>query len=214
MTITWYGHSCFKISNQGGHLTIITDPFDKKIGLTPPRGNAHIITVSHDHFDHNNTKAISGEPFIIDTPGEYEVEGIRVLGVSGYHDKKEGEERGLNTMYLMKVDDIRICHLGDMGQEKLTDKQLELIGDVDVLMIPVDGVYTINAKEAVKIIKQIEPNIIIPMHYKLPGLTEKLADVKDFLKEMGLNGQEPVDKLTLKKKDLIGKEMEVVVFKF
>jgi len=214
MTITWYGHSCFKIANQGGHLTIITDPFDKKIGLTPPRGNADIITISHDHFDHNNAKAISGEPFVIETPGEYEIKGIRILGVAGYHDKDKGKERGSNTIYLIKVDSIKICHLGDMGQEKLTDKQLELIGDVDILMVPVDGVYTISAKEAVKIIKQIEPSVVIPMHYKLPGLTEKLAEVKDFLKEMGLNGQEAVDKLTLKKNDLANREMEVVVFKF
>jgi len=214
MTITWYGHSCFKITNQGGHLTIITDPFDKKIGLTPPRGNADIVTVSHDHFDHNNIKAISGDPFIIETPGEYEVKDIRVLGISGYHDKIKGKEKGSNIIYLIKVDGIRICHLGDFGQEKLNNKQLELINSADILIIPVGGVYTINAKEAVKIIKQIEPTIVIPMHYKLPNLTEKLADVKDFLKEIGSNGQIAVDKLTLKKKDLINKAMEVVLFKF
>jgi len=213
MTITWYGHSCFKISNQGGHLIIITDPFDKKIGLTPPRGNADVVTISHDHYDHNNIKAISGEVFVIKNPGEYEIKEIGITGLASYHDKDKGEKRGLNTIYLIKVDDIRICHLGDLGQEKLTDRQLETLGQVDILMIPVDGVYTLTAKEAVKIIKQVEPNIVIPMHYKLPGLTEKLADLKDFLKEMGLNGQTPVDRLTLKKKDLINKEMEVVVFK-
>ena len=181
MTITWYGHSCFKIDNQGGHLTIITDPFDKKIGLTPPRGNADIITISHNHYDHNNVKAISGEPFVIETPGEYEVKEIRILGVPGYHDNEKGKERGINIIYLIKIDGIKICHLGDMGQEKLTDKQLELINDVDILMIPVGGVYTIDAKKAVKIIKQIEPSIIIPMHYKLPGLTEELAKVDGVL---------------------------------
>ncbi|MBU1563696.1 MBL fold metallo-hydrolase [Patescibacteria group bacterium] len=117
-------------------------------------------------------------------------------------------------MYLIKVDDIIVCHLGDFGQEKLTDRQLEVIGDIDILMIPVDGVCTLNAREAVKVIKQIEPNIVIPMHYKLPNLTEKFADVKDFLKEIGLNGEEKVDKLTLKKKDLNNEEMKVVVFKY
>ena len=192
----------------------MTDPFDKKIGLTPPRGSVDIVTVSHDHFDHNNVKAVGGEPFIIDGPGEYEVKGMRITGIASYHDKKKGEERGLNTIYLIKVDGIRTCHLGDLGQEKLTDSQLEAIGDIDVLMIPVDGVYTLSAREAVKIVKQIEPGIVIPMHYKLPGLTEKLADVKDFLKEAGLNGEKPVDKLTLKKKDLNNKEMEVVIFKY
>ena len=214
MIITWYGHSCFKIANQGGHLTVMTDPFDKKIGLTPPRGSVNIVTISHDHYDHNNIKTVSGDPFIIDGPGEYEIEGIRITGISSYHDKKKGEERGLNTIYLIKVDDIIVCHLGDFGQEKLTDRQLEVIGDIDILMIPVDGVCTLNAREAVKVIKQIEPNIVIPMHYKLPNLTEKFADVKDFLKEIGLNGEEKVDKLTLKKKDLNNEEMKVVVFKY
>jgi len=214
MTITWYGHSCFKINNQGGRITIITDPFDKKIGLIPPRGNADVVTISHNHFDHNNIKAISGDVFAVEGPGEYEIKGIRIMGISSYHDKKEGQERGLNTIYVIKVDGIKICHLGDMGQEKLTDKQLESIGSVDVLMIPVDGVSTMNAREAVKVVKQVDPIIVIPMHYKLPGLTVKFNDVKDFLKEIGLNGQQAVDKLILKKKDLIGKEMEVVIFKY
>ncbi|MFH1938078.1 MAG: MBL fold metallo-hydrolase [Patescibacteria group bacterium] len=213
MTISWYGHSCFKIANQGGHLTIITDPFDKKIGLNPPRGNVDIVVVSHDHHDHNNIKTITGNPFIINSPGEYEVKGISILGCSSFHDDKKGKERGTNTIYLIKMDKIRICHLGDFGQEKLTDKQLEKIGQVDILMIPVGGTYTIGAKEAFKITKQLEPNVIIPMHYKLPGLKINLADVKDFLKEMGLNGKPPVDKLTIKRKDLDSKEMEVVVFK-
>jgi L-ascorbate metabolism protein UlaG (beta-lactamase superfamily) len=213
MTISWYGHSCFKISNQGGHLTIITDPFDKSIGLTPPRGNADIITVSHDHNDHNNIKAISGDPFIINGPGEYEIKGIRVIGCSSYHDEKQGQERGLNTIYLMEIDKIRICHLGDFGQQRLSDSQLETIGQVDILIIPVGGIYTIGPREVMKATEQIEPGIIIPMHYKLPGLRFDLADLKEFLKEAGVNGKTAVDKLTLKKKDLVGKEMEIVVMK-
>jgi L-ascorbate metabolism protein UlaG (beta-lactamase superfamily) len=213
MTITWYGHACFKITNQGGHLTVITDPFDKKIGLTPPRGTADVVSISHDHYDHNNVKAISPDPFVINGPGEYEVKEIRVTGILSYHDQKKGEERGTNTIYLMEIDRIRVCHLGDLGQAKLTDKQLEAIGQVDILMIPVGGKYSLGAAEAVKVIKQIEPHLIIPMHYKLPGLTIDLANVKDFLKEMGLNGKQAVDRLTIKKKDLILKEMEVVVMK-
>lgn len=213
MTISWYGHSCFKIANQGGHLTIIIDPFDKKIGLNPPRASADIVIVSHDHDDHSNVKTITGNPFLIDSPGEYEIKGISILGCSSFHDDKKGRERGINIIYLIKMDKIRICHLGDFGQEKLTDKQLEKIGQVDILMIPVGGTYTIGPREAFKIIKQLEPNVIIPMHYKLPGLKINLADVKDFLKEMGLNGQPPIDKLTIKRKDLTSKEMEVILFK-
>ena len=214
MIINWYGHSCFKITNQGGHLIIITDPFDKKIGLNPPRCSADIVTVSHQHDDHNNTKAITGmeesKPFIVDSPGEYEIKGVSIIGCRSFHDKEKKEQ---NVIYLMEVDKIRICHLGDFGQEKLEDKQVEKIGNVDVLMIPVGGNYTIGAKEAVKIVSQIDPRIVIPIHYKLPGLKIELADVKEFLKEMGLNGVPPVDKLTIKKKDLLGKEMEVVVMK-
>lgn len=213
MTINWYGHSCFKITSQGGHLAIITDPFEAEIGLRPPRGAADIITVSHAHHDHNNIKSVSGTPFIIDGPGEYEIKGIRILGLSSFHDKKQGQERGTNTIYLIEVDKIRICHLGDFGQERLANGQLETIGQVDILMIPVGGNYTIDAKEAVKVAEQIEPHLIIPMHYKLAGLKIDLAGLDKFLKEVGLNKKPAVDKLTLKKKDLIGKEMEVVVMK-
>ena len=176
MIINWYGHSCFKIANQGGHLVIIIDPFDKGVGLNPPKGNADIIAVSHDNKEHNNIKAMSGEPFIINGPGEYEVKNIRIIGVSSFQ----------NTIYLIETDGIRICHLGDLRQERLTDRQLEAIGQVDVLMAPVGGGETIGAKEAAKISKQIEPQIIIPMRYKLPGLKENLAGVDEFLKEMGL----------------------------
>ena len=214
MTISWYGHSCFKITNQGGHLTIITDPFDKKIGLNPPRCSADIITVSHDHNDHNNVKTITGVsdsgPFIVNSPGEYEIKGIGIVGCSSFHDKEEKES---NIIYSIEVDKIRICHLGDLGQEKLTDKQLEAIGQVDILMIPVGGKFTIGVKQAVKVINQVETNIIIPIHYKLPGLKINLDDVKVFLKEMGLNGEPAVDKLTIKKKDLADKEREVVIMK-
>ena len=213
MTITWYGHSCFKIANQGGHLTVITDPFDKNIGLTPPRGSADIVTVSHHHSDHDNIKAISGAPFIVDGPGEYEIKGVEIVGVLSFHDSKKGAERGQNTIYVIKMDRIKICHLGDLGQERLSDRQLEAIGQVDVLMTPIGGNYTIGAKEAAKISKQIEPQIIIPMHYKYPGLKLDLSGLDEFLKEMGLEEKTAVEKLTLKKKDLTNGDMKVVVMK-
>ena len=212
MTITWYGQSCFKITNQGGHLTIITDPFDKKIGLIPPRGNADIVTVSHDHFDHNNIEAISGDPFIIETPGEYEVKGIRILGVSGYHDNVKGKDKGSNTMYLIKIDDLKICHFGDIGQEKLTNRQLELISDVDILMIPVGGVYTINAKEAVKIIGQVEPRIVIPSCHKSGMGKIKADEVNIFVKEFGVKAEE-IDKLKVSKKDLPQDDVKLFILK-
>ncbi len=213
MTINWYGHSCFRISNQGGRLTIITDPFDKSIGLTPPRVSADIVAVSHGHYDHNNIGAISGEPFVVEGPGEYEIRGAQITGINSFHDRKEGQERGANTIYVMEVDGIRVCHLGDLGQEKLTDKQLEAIGLVDVLMAPVGGNYTLGAKEAARVSNRLEPHIVIPMHYKLSQLKIDLAKVDDFLKEMGLEGVKPVDKITIKEKDLAGKKTEVVLMK-
>lgn len=212
MTITWYGHSCFKIANQGGHITIITDPFSKDIGLTPPRGNADIVTVSHQHPDHNNIKSISAEPFLVANPGEYEIKGVSITGVSSSHDSNKAKDQGLNTIYLIEMDKIRLCHLGDIGQP-LTNEQLEKIGAVDILMICVGGKTTINAAKAQTVVEQIEPSIIIPMHYKLPGLTMALDPVDKFLKEMGVGRKKSVDRLTVKKKDIIGKEMEVVVMK-
>ena len=125
MIINWYGHSCFRITNQGGHLIIITDPFDKKIGLNPPRCGADIVTISHQHDDHNNIKTITGmeesKPFIIDSPGEYEIKGVSLIGCHSFHDEEKKEQ---NIIYIMEVDKIRICHLGDFGQDKLEDKQI------------------------------------------------------------------------------------------
>ena len=222
MTINWYGHSCFKITNQGGHLTLITNPFNKSIGLSPPRGNADIAAVSRDCEEYNNIKAISGAPFIINGPGEYEIKNIRVVGVSSFLDssaqknttaKGAKKKKGFNTIYLIEIDKIRICHLGDLEQERLTDRQLETIGQVDILIAPIGGGDTIGAKEAAKISKQIEPQIIIPARYKLPGLKENLAGVDEFLKEMGVEEKTSVNKLTLKKKDLTNGGMEVVVMK-
>jgi len=213
MIITWYGHSCFKI--QSGEIILITDPFDKSIGLTPPRGQVNIVTISHHHYDHDNLETlIAANPFVIDGPGEYEIKGINVMGLATFHDNKQGQERGNNTAYLIEVEGIKICHLGDLGQEKLTDEQLEFINGVDILIIPVGGVYTIDGEQAVRIINQIEPKIVIPMHYKIPGLNIKLDGVDAFLKEIGMTKIQPVDKLTVKKKDLLEKEeTEVVVMK-
>lgn len=213
MTISWYGHSCFKITNRGGHLAIITDPFDKGLGLSVPRSSADIVTVSTDKSDHNNIQAVSGTPFLVDGPGEYEVKGIRIFGCSSLPDKKESQDKKINTIYLIEMEKIRICHLGCFNQERLENGQLEAIGQVDILIIPVGGHETIGGKEAVRVVEQIEPHLVIPMHYKLPGLKKELSGLDGFLKERGLNNKTTLDKLVLKKRDLTGKEMEVVVLK-
>lgn len=211
MIISWCGHSCFKL--ESGEVIVITDPFPKKIGLKPFQGKADIITVSHDHWDHNNISAIKGTPFIVSGPGEYEIKKVIIQGIPSFHDKTKGKDRGQNTIYLIQIGQVRICHLGDLGQN-LQDDQLEKIGQVDILIIPVGGTFTIASDEAPKIINQIEPRIIIPMHYQLPELklSAKISPVAKFLKEMGVSPK-PVEKLVVRKKDLVQEETEVVVMK-
>lgn len=215
MKIAWYGQSCFKLivkANNGDKIIIFTDPFDKSIGLTPPRGNANLITVSHDHYDHNNVKALSGDPFIVEGPGEYDVKGVFIKGVYSFHDGSKGSERGANTIYVIKTEELNICHLGDLGQASLSSEQLDQIGDIDILMIPVGGVYTINGNEAVQIINQIEPKIVIPMHYKIPMLKEKINSVNRFLEEIGTQ-KETTEELSIQRKDIVEEEMRVIVMK-
>lgn len=211
MKIIWHGHSCFKIVTKDA--SIIIDPFSKDIGLKPPHCEANIVIVSHDHYDHNNISALRGSPFAINGPGEHELREVAILGIDSFHDAKGGKEQGLNTIFIIEAEDIRICHLGDLGQKELANGQLEKLGEVDVLMIPVGGIYTIDNERAAAIINQIEPKIVIPMHYKVPGLNIKLQGVENFLKEMGTEKQ-VVDQLTIKKKDLPKEEeMKVIVMK-
>ena len=209
MIITWLGQSCFKI--QSGELVIVIDPFSKDIGLTPPRFRADLVLVTHGHNDHSNVEALGGEPFLISGPGEYEVKEVFVQGIETFHDKTQGQERGLNTIYKIAIEDLNILHFGDFGEGEIRDETLEEIDEVDILLIPVGGKYTIDAKEAVKIVKQIEPRLVIPMHYKIPGLKLDLEGVERFLKEIESKA-EPREKLVIKKKD-IGEEekTEVVV---
>ena len=215
--IYWAGQSCFEISvsnAKDSQATIVIDPFDEKIGLKLPNLSADVLLVTHNHADHNNVKGVKGEPFVIDSPGEYEVKGVFVQGIPSFHDEAEGKERGQNTIYIIESEGMRFCHLGDFGQKELTDEQLDKIGHVDILMIPVGGTYTISSAEAPKVIGQIEPKIVIPMHYALPKLTVDVDGVEKFLKAMGKTAAESVDKLTVKVSTLPkDSDMEIVVLK-
>ncbi|OGC51460.1 hypothetical protein A2982_02745 [candidate division WWE3 bacterium RIFCSPLOWO2_01_FULL_39_13] len=199
MKINYLGHSSFKISTKsltGEEVTIIIDPFDPKmVGLPFPVQKADIVITSHQHPDHNFTagiEGISGEDyFLIDTPGEYEVKGIRFECIQSFHDESDGKERGLNTITAIDAENIRIAHLGDLGAP-LSKDQLESLDTVDILMIPVGGFYTIGAKEAIEIIESIEPSVVIPMHYKMPNAPEQfknLATLEDFIKEFGAEAE-------------------------
>jgi L-ascorbate metabolism protein UlaG (beta-lactamase superfamily) len=200
MIITWLGQACFRI--QSGDLTVVIDPYSKDIGLTPPRFKADVVLVTHDHYDHSNAESLAGEPMVIKGPGEYEVKDVYVLGLETFHDDVQGKERGLNTIYKVGIEGMQVAHLGDFGEKEVRDQTLEELGDVDILLIPVGGKFTIDAEGAAKAIKKIEPKIVIPMHYKIPGLKIDLGGVDEFLKEMGTAKIEAQDKLTIKKKDL------------
>jgi len=211
MYITWLGQSCFKFQDKIGSdgVTLITDPFGVDAGLKVPHYEADIVTVSHGHHDHNNTGAIRGNPFIISTAGEYEIKGMFIEGVESAHDDKNGAERGENIIYRIEIEDISITHLGDLGHV-LDTKQLEKLEGTDILLIPVGGKYTINAAKAVEVISQIEPRIIIPMHYKIPGLKADIDGVEKFIKELGIK-QRQEEKLKIFKKDLPQEDMELVI---
>lgn len=226
MTINWYGQSCFQIvvsRGKNNQVFIVIDPFDESIGLRVPKLKADILLVTHNHPDHNNIKAVrpvskeKDSPFLISGPGEYEVKQVFIQGISSFHDNVKGAERGLNTIYTIEAEGMHLCHLGDLGQKELTSDQLEKIGEVDILMIPIGGIYTISAKEAIKVMSQIEPKIIIPMHYQIPklkiGKGVKLDGLDKFLKALGIKSIEPINKLSIKKKDLSPEEAKIVVFK-
>lgn len=215
MIITWFGQSCFKI--QGDQSTLVTDPYDQSIGLRLPRLAADVVTSSHDHRDHNNVQAVKGtadgtEPFIITQPGEYEIKGTFIYGIPAFHDNKQGAERGPNIIYRFEMDGITLAHFGDLGH-LLTNGEVEKLEGVDILMIPIGGFYTIDAKQAGEIISQLEPRIVIPMHYQLPNLKlgDKLGDLKTFCKEMGVPTEAGEAKLKVTKRDLPQENMKVVI---
>ncbi len=206
------GHSSFKIKTKTA--SVVTDPFlPTMLGFKFTKTEADIVAVSHQHQDHNAVSVIDGNPFVISCPGEYEVKGVSVFGYPSFHDTKLGTERGENIVYVIEADGLRICHLGDLGSS-IPANILEELSEVDVLMIPVGGKVTIGPKEAVDLISQIEPGIVLPMHFKAEGINETnfkdLETVDVFLKEMGVDRLEKLDKLSLSK-DKPPEEMKVIL---
>ncbi|MEO8581830.1 MAG: MBL fold metallo-hydrolase [Patescibacteria group bacterium] len=215
MEITYLGHSCFKLKGKNG--TVVCDPFQGSVGFEMSSVSADIVTSSHDHPDHNAISKVKGtarreKPFVINMPGEYEVGGISIFGVPTYHDKSKGTERGSNTIYIIYMDHLRVCHLGDLGHE-LTDAQKSQIGSIDVLLLPVGGKFTIDAATAVKLITELDPFYVIPMHYRTEEhdaeLFGELMPLKKFLDEYGVN-KEPVKSLDVDAEKM-PEEAEVVV---
>ncbi|HUD18917.1 MAG TPA: MBL fold metallo-hydrolase [Patescibacteria group bacterium] len=213
MDITYFGQSSFRL--RGKSATVVIDPFDPgAVGLKfPKHTEADIVTVSHDHKDHNAVSEVEGSPFVVNGPGEYEIKGVGVVGMSVFHDDQKGAVRGKNTIYRIEIDGLSIVHLGDLGHT-LSSEQVDELDGVNILLVPVGGFYTIDAARAVQIIRDIEPSIVIPMHYKTEGLNPKLGDVlaplSVFMKEIGKEGIVPQPKLSITK-DKLPAEMQVVV---
>ena len=210
MDIYWYGQSCFRI--MGKSTTVILDPFDPEYtGLKLPvkEMEAQIVLSTHDHKDHNNVGVVSGDPLVITGPGEYEVKGVTINGAQVYHDNSSGSERGRSTIYHLVIDGVNIVHVGDLGHI-LNEEQISQIETTDILLVPVGGIYTIDGETAAKVVAQFEPKVVIPMHYKIPGLKFDLKEVEPFLKEMGAENVEPVSKLTITR-DKLPEETTVVL---
>ncbi len=199
MDISWLGHSCFRI--KGSQATIITDPYPPGLGYSLGNPTASIVTVSHQHPGHSYIKGVGGQPRAVTGPGEYEIGGILIIGVATFHDQERGEKRGKNTIYVMDVDEVSVCHVGDLGHT-LSVEQVEAVAEVDVLLLPVGGMSTINAVTAAEVVRQLEPKVVVPMHYKTPALGWELEPVERFLKEMGVPQVNPQPKLSLTKSSL------------
>jgi L-ascorbate metabolism protein UlaG (beta-lactamase superfamily) len=197
--IKWFGHGCFRV--RGREATIVMDPVGKSTGYTLPKQKADIVTISHPHPGHNALSQVQDGYFLIDGPGEYEVSDVFITGIRAFHDNKGGKERGFNTVYLLELEDLRICHLGDLGGP-LTESQVEGLEAVDVLLVPVGGGNALDAQGANEVIGQIEPRIVIPMHYRTRAGDPGLDDLEHFCKALGVEDPTPQDKLTIRKSDL------------
>lgn len=210
MFIRWHGHACFEISNG---TTVVTDVHDgKSIGIRPPDVEGDIALQSHDHFDHNCARLVKGGDVTVITSSEpTEVKGIKIHGVGTFHDEDRGTKRGTNIIFKFEMDGMKFCHLGDLG-ELLTDDHVSQIGDVDVLFCPVGGTFTVDAEGAWKVINAIKPKIVVPMHYRVGGLSLSIAPIDGFLERA--SGQEIIkvgNEIEFSKED-IPENQEIWVF--
>lgn len=193
MDVTWLGHGCFRLRGRGA--VAVTDPYPPSLGLKLPKLEGDLVTVSHAHENHSYTQAVK-DARLVDTPGEYEVAGITVTGFPTFHDGVRGEERGRNTVFVIEVDDVRVCHLGDLGH-RLDDDILDALGTIDVLLAPVGGGASLDASRAAEVVRQVEPRTVVPMHYALPNIRPQLDPVDRFLREMGITDADPQGRLSV-----------------
>jgi L-ascorbate metabolism protein UlaG (beta-lactamase superfamily) len=210
MEITWLGYSCFRLRSRDA--VVITDPCSPASGHSIGKLTADIVTISHDHPGHNYLKAVSGTPVVITAPGEYEIAGVFIAGITTYHEAQKSAQRTKNTAYVIEMDNIRLCHLGDLGHLP-TPEQAEDMSGVDVLLIPVGGKNTIDAAIAAEVVGLLEPAVVIPMHYKTADSGADLDPVQRFLTEMGLTQVEPLPKVSYNATNL-PHETQVIVLDY
>jgi L-ascorbate metabolism protein UlaG (beta-lactamase superfamily) len=210
MEISWLGHSCFRLRSR--EAAVITDPCSPATGHSIGRLTADIVTVSHDHPGHNYVKAVTGTPVVITAPGEYEVAGVFITGIATYHGGRKGSPRGKNTVYMIEMDNIRVCHLGDLGHLPTTE-QVEDMSGADVLLVPVGATNTIDVHTAAEVVGLLEPAVVIPMHYKTAHSTAPLNPLQRFLTEMGLRQVEPLPKVSFNRSNLPD-ETQVIVLDY
>jgi len=201
----WFGHNCFRL--RAREATIITDPVGRSTGYPLPKQTADIVTVSHDHPGHANLDAVKPmaaggpPPTVIRGPGEYEVHDVFVTGIRTYHDDQRGAERGHNTVYLLELEGMVVCHLGDLGHA-LTEEQTQAMANVDVLLVPIGGGVVLDGTRAAEVVAQLEPKLVIPMQYAAPPGDKALAGLEPFCKELGVAPPAPEDKLVVRSSDL------------
>ena len=197
MEITWYGHSCFRLTERG-MASVVTDPFDSSaIGYDPLKLRADIVTISHDATGHNNISAVKGISHVIDGPGEFEIGGVFITGVQTDTNSKKSSDKPRNTLYVFEYDGLNVAHLGDLRQVP-TQTEIEALGNVHIALVPVGGGQALNAAKAAEVVSLIEPNIVIPMHYATKAAKIQLEPLGKFLKEMGLTSHDtqPTLKIT------------------
>lgn len=212
MEITWYGHSCFRLTERG-FSTVVTDPFDNNVaGYDPLKLRADIVTVSHDAPGHNNTSAVKGTSHVLIGPGEYEIGSVFITGVQTDTNGKKTADRPRNTLYVFDYDGLNVAHLGDLRQVPTQD-EVEALGSVHVALVPVGGGSSLNAAKAAEVVSLLEPNIVIPMHYSTKAAKISLDSLSKFLKEMGLTGHDSTPSLKVTRSGLPD-ETRVVVLEY
>lgn len=205
--LTWLGHACFRL--RGRDVALLLDPVGRHLGYDISKVRADIVTISHRHPGHNNVAGLKGDFAVIEGPGEYEIKDVFITGIRTYHDEERGAQRGHNTIYVINLDDLVFCHLGDLGHP-LSSDHLDHIGNVDVLMVPAGG-SALGVDKAIEVISQIEPGIVVPMHYATRGsAAQGLEGLDKFSRALGLHDPPTLDKLTVRKSD-IPEQTQVIV---